>query len=1177
MGARASPRGTRFPITFSMGGRLSRCALSALAAVAACLSLSASAAQAFEPRVEEDFFGVSSPELLAMTLKGQGANRDAQLSQMKAAGIDWVRTELSWSEIEPTAPVGATHTYTWSASDQVIEALASRGMSAFPILMATPRWARSADAVAAGCDFRSGLPASRAADYGAYAAALASRYGRGGSFWSARPSLPYRPITRFELWNEPNWRGFWCPGIDPAAYAAAARAAADAIHGVDPAGEVVLGGLAALKEDRFEGVTLTGMAVPRFLDEILAADPSLAQRFDAVAFHPYALDPDVNLTLLGWLRRLLVERGMGEAEIMLTEFGWKGGNLVDSLLEPQRAANYTEFAGAAPRTDCGVSAIAAHSWATDELDLFDPDDWWGIASPLTGALYPSGAAYAEQVALYEGRGPEPAPRTVITLCGAEEPPDQDADGTPDATDDYPTDPTRDSGSGETPSDPLPAEEPRLRPARLPDSFFGANVVELPSDGTELSARYAAMKDARISHVRQRFDWAYIERQPPAQSANTTGWEWVDKHVLKMALEGIRLRPSFGVAPQWALDSGDVDGAYADFMARFARRYGPDGAFWRENGHLDRSLAPTAYEIWENANGNAGAVDGSASAAEYAAMYVRARSALRAVDPQARAFVSLGHVGHAGDAAPFVRAMVAARPALRGEIDGAYVWGMYTRDPDAVGALARNVRGALVDTGNPQAPIQFGLGAPIGGPEAITEAERTAFFERATSRLARGDCNVDAVFAHAWTTSEANAENSWLFFGIAEQDNSLRGAGIAFRDTAAAFLGFSDSAPPRTVTHDCSAPAPDQDGDGVADAADPDPLDASVADAEAWPPAAPRLVTKPETWSNVRSPTFAHAADGAVSYQCRVDSGAFAGCSGERVVGPLEDGAHSFTVRAVDALGLVSPAARYEWTVDTQPPQTAIVGGPEGLTGRADVTFELTSNESGGRFACQLDSGQWNWCTASPGFTGLADGAHTFRAAAVDRAGNFDPSIEERAFEVRKDTDAPETTILSGPQREIASDAVEIRLASDESGVSFQCKLDVQAWAPCSDVVSYQGLADGPHVFQAYAVDEAGNADATPVVREFTVVTLDRTPPTLEWISPLAKRLRDRTPTVRFRARDDSGSVRTSCAVDARPWKACSSPYTTRRLRPGRHTVKVRATDPSGNRVMRSLGLRISRR
>jgi len=59
----------------------------------------------------------------------------------------------------------------------------------------------------------------------------------------------------------------------------------------------------------------------------------------------------------------------------------------------------------------------------------------------------------------------------------------------------------------------------------------------------------------------------------------------------------------------------------------------------------------------------------------------------------------------------------------------------------------------------------------------------------------------------------------------------------------------------------------------------------------------------------------------------------------------------------------------------------------------------------------------------------------------------------------------------------------------------------------------------------------------------------------------ARKSHDRTPTFRF----DSDQANTSfeCRVDARPFRACRSPFTSRALSPGSHNFRVRARDDSG--------------
>ncbi|HET7485523.1 MAG TPA: hypothetical protein VFJ64_09130 [Solirubrobacterales bacterium] len=64
--------------------------------------------------------------------------------------------------------------------------------------------------------------------------------------------------------------------------------------------------------------------------------------------------------------------------------------------------------------------------------------------------------------------------------------------------------------------------------------------------------------------------------------------------------------------------------------------------------------------------------------------------------------------------------------------------------------------------------------------------------------------------------------------------------------------------------------------------------------------------------------------------------------------------------------------------------------------------------------------------------------------------------------------------------------------------------------------------------------------------------LKRTPP---------HKTHDRTPSFRFAA--DERGVTFQCKLDGKPYKACHSPFTTKKLSLGRHVFRVRARDDSG--------------
>jgi hypothetical protein len=80
--------------------------------------------------------------------------------------------------------------------------------------------------------------------------------------------------------------------------------------------------------------------------------------------------------------------------------------------------------------------------------------------------------------------------------------------------------------------------------------------------------------------------------------------------------------------------------------------------------------------------------------------------------------------------------------------------------------------------------------------------------------------------------------------------------------------------------------------------------------------------------------------------------------------------------------------------------------------------------------------------------------------------------------------APKTTISSKKIRSKARSAT-FAFRSDSPGSTFRCRVDGHRPAPCRSPKKYSGLSAGRHTFRVYAVDAAGNADATPATARFT--------------------------------------------------------------------------------------------
>ena len=170
---------------------------------------------------------------------------------------------------------------------------------------------------------------------------------------------------------------------------------------------------------------------------------------------------------------------------------------------------------------------------------------------------------------------------------------------------------------------------------------------------------------------------------------------------------------------------------------------------------------------------------------------------------------------------------------------------------------------------------------------------------------------------------------------------------------------------------------------------------------------------PGGFTNNPTPGFSFASNEPGStFECRIDASPFKPCSSPHTPPPLSDGAHAFYVRAIDAPGNESQIRSRSFTVDTAAPAVTISSGPAEGTISSDPSpsFGFASNESGASLSCQLDGGGFQRCSSPFTASGLADGSHTFRVRATDRAQNT--GAASRTWIV--DTTDPTVTITSGP-------------------------------------------------------------------------------------------------------------------------------------------------------------------
>jgi hypothetical protein len=164
-----------------------------------------------------------------------------------------------------------------------------------------------------------------------------------------------------------------------------------------------------------------------------------------------------------------------------------------------------------------------------------------------------------------------------------------------------------------------------------------------------------------------------------------------------------------------------------------------------------------------------------------------------------------------------------------------------------------------------------------------------------------------------------------------------------------------------------------------------------------------------------------------------------------------------------------------------------------------------------------------------------------------------------------DTTPPETTVDSGPSGTVGLTSASFGFSSSEAGSTFECSLDGAGFASCTSPKSYAGLSEGTHTFSVRATDAAGNTDATPATRSWTVSTApppDTTPPNTAIDSGPSGTVSSTSASFTFSSTEAGSTF--ECKLDSGAYALCTSPKNYTNLSRGSHTFNVRAKDGAGN-------------
>jgi hypothetical protein len=352
---------------------------------------------------------------------------EAEFKAMRRGGVGTYRWLVSW----PTLQTNAGAPPDWSATDRIVTNLARNDIQPLPMIQGSPCFVVDCLRIPparAQSHPPLGSPQARRA-WSGFLGELVGRYGPDGTFWSANPSLPYRPIGVWQIWNEQNAPKFYGPSPSVEGYAELLAISSQAIRSHDPEAQILLGGMFGNPKER------GSIEAPRFLDELYAIREA-KRHFDGVAVHPYAPGPAGVVRQVRDIRRVIEANGDAETPIWVTEIGWGSdssvrGRLIETLEGQAQRLGEAFRLLLARRDDWNLASVLWFGWR----DTSDPNvcDWCRSAGLISegGSAKPSWSTYA---ALSGGTPVDPAdiPSPAVPPPNPAVPPP--SDGSPPSSD-----------------------------------------------------------------------------------------------------------------------------------------------------------------------------------------------------------------------------------------------------------------------------------------------------------------------------------------------------------------------------------------------------------------------------------------------------------------------------------------------------------------------------------------------------------------------------------------------------------------------------------------------------------------------------------------------------------------------------------------------------------------------
>jgi hypothetical protein len=343
--------------------------LLALAALTVALTLVVAPARAHA--LSRTFFGVQ-----AWSLPGS-----KDFTRIGHARIGTFRAQINWDGVEPTP--GARN---WGQVDALFTRASKSNVTVLPYLLGSPSFAASRPPYPP-------MTSNGRSHWVSFVHDFVARYGRNGSFWSSHPGLRKRPPKGLQVWNEPNFRGYWNNHPNARQYEQFVAESKLAARSADSKIKIVLAGFPE---------TRLGIRGTRYLKQLYAV-PGARSTFDAVAVHPYASNYRGVIGAIKRTRRTMRAHGDRRKQVWVTELGWATGGKVSGGTRKFK----TSRRGQASRLSTTFRALKRYRrryrigvvvWFSykDRSPMRGERNWWAINTGLftrRGKAKPSWRAY----------------------------------------------------------------------------------------------------------------------------------------------------------------------------------------------------------------------------------------------------------------------------------------------------------------------------------------------------------------------------------------------------------------------------------------------------------------------------------------------------------------------------------------------------------------------------------------------------------------------------------------------------------------------------------------------------------------------------------------------------------------------------------------------------------------